>query len=600
LSKFSHIKQLYCILFSICFFSLICNTTFGQSTLQAYNDFVQLNEEQSMAINVLQNDSVDNSGNLTLSIIQNPLHGNAFLQNGIQIRYSPTFNYAGSDSLQYQICDVNMLCDSAYVFIAIAPVNDAPIAIDDIIVGAEEQVSTFYPTRNDIDVDKDSLTVKLGMPPKQGNFSLGANQALVYLPNTNFIGWDTLSYLSCDSVLLCDEAFVYILIEEVNDAPTIIPETFETDMGKAVEINLIENDFDEEADSLILSIVNGPSYGSISGNVQSDFIYLPDVNFTGTDSIYYSICDDGFPIACDTGLATIQVKGNLRPEAVNDTIYVTDLEFGEVLILNNDFDPDNDQLFYILNYLYNLQTEKGKVFDEGNGRIRYKAKRAFNGMDKFTYTLYDDGGLPQLSDEATIVVIANKTNMPPVALIDSVRLDQAATVQFNILENDSDPENDPLRFQIVQEPKGGSLKFTDDGDLTYSGNYYFFGEDEIRYELCDSTDNCVVSSVYIIVEELSIEDIIETVPNAISPNGDGKNDYFKIRNIESYANNELLIFNRWGQLVYETTNYQNNWNGQSINNPNAKPTGGTYYYILNVITPINEPKQQRGFIQIIQ
>jgi len=296
----------------------------GQNTIQAHNDSIQINEEQSIAINVLHNDSISNINNLNLSIVQNPLHGNTFLQNGIQIRYSPTFNYAGLDSLVYQICDVNGFCDSAYVFITITPVNDAPIAIDDVVVGAEEQVSIFYPTQNDIDVDKDSLTIQLGTPPANGNFALGANQSLVYLPATNFIGWDTLSYLSCDSLALCDEARVYILIEEVNDAPTIIPETFETDMGKAVQINLLENDFDEEAYNLTLSITSGPNNGSIIGNIQRDFTYLPDVNFTGTDSIYYSVCDDGYPFACDTGLATIYVKGNLRPVAVNDTIYVTD------------------------------------------------------------------------------------------------------------------------------------------------------------------------------------------------------------------------------------------------------------------------------------
>lgn len=598
MSKSSHIKQLYFILFII--FSFLSYSLSGQIILQANTDSIQIKEEQSIAIYVLQNDSLSNADSLNLSILQNPLHGNAFLQNGTQIRYSPGFNYVGFDSLLYQICDANSLCDSAYVFISITPVNDAPIAIDDVVVGYEEQAVIFYPSQNDIDVDADSLSIQLGMPPKHGNFALGANQALVYLPVNNFVGWDTLSYKSCDSLLLCDEAFVYILVEEVNDAPTILPETFETDMGKAVEVNLLKNEVDEEGNNISLTIINGPNNGSISGDIQSDFVYMPNVNFSGIDSISYRVCDDGYPTACDTGLATIYVRGNIRPMAVNDTLYVTDIELGEISILKNDADLDDDQLFYILNNITNQQTEKGKVFDKGNGIIQYKAKRAYNGMDEFTYTLYDDGGLPQLSDEASIVIIANKTNLPPVAATDSVRLDQAATIQFNILENDSDPENDPLRFQILEYPKGGSLIFNEEGDLTYSGDYYFFGLDELSYELCDSTDNCVTALINITVDEFSIDDLLGAVPNAISPNGDGKNDYFKIRNLESYADNQLLIFNRWGQLIYETTNYKNNWGGENLNKPNVKYTNGTYYYILNITTPANKQKQQRGFIQIIQ
>jgi len=531
--------------------------------LQANADYLQINEEQSITIEVLQNDSITNVNNLSINILQNPLYGNAFLQSAPKV-------------------------------------NDSPIAIDDIIVGSEEQISTFYPTQNDIDVDGDSLTIQLGTPPRHGNFSLGTNSGLIYLPDTNFIGWDTLSYLTCDSTQLCDEALVYILVEAVNDPPIIITETFETDMGKAVEINLLENDFDEENYNLSLSIISGPLNGSISGNIQSNFSYLPTVNFTGIDSIFYAVCDDGYPVACDTGFATIYVNVNQRPIAINDTIYVTDVEPATISILNNDFDPDNNQLFYVLNQLNNNQTQKGKVFDEGNGRIRYQAKRAYNGMDKFTYTLFDDGGLPQLSSEGTVYVIANKTNLPPIVLADTVRLDQAATIQFNVLENDNDPENDPLKLNIEEYPQGGALNFNQEGDLTYVGNYYFYGQDYLTYQLCDSTDNCVTTSVIIEVNQLSIDDLLGAIPNVITPNNDGKNDFFKIRNIESYPNNTLLILNRWGQMVYETTNYQNNWNGQALNSENTSQTNGTYYYILSIVTPLNEVKEQRGFIQIMQ
>ncbi|AJA70553.1 MULTISPECIES: gliding motility-associated C-terminal domain-containing protein [Myroides] len=77
------------------------------------------------------------------------------------------------------------------------------------------------------------------------------------------------------------------------------------------------------------------------------------------------------------------------------------------------------------------------------------------------------------------------------------------------------------------------------------------------------------------------------VYNAVSPNGDGKNDYFIIDNITRYPNNKVQIFNRWGAKVYETTNYDSNGNvfkgyseGRGTMNKNAKLPTGTYFYVL--------------------
>src|SRR5690606_26516637 len=65
------------------------------------------------------------------------------------------------------------------------------------------------------------------------------------------------------------------------------------------------------------------------------------------------------------------------------------------------------------------------------------------------------------------------------------------------------------------------------------------------------------------------------IPNLFTPNGDGLNDQFVIRNLLQYQNRELLILNRWGNQVYKSTNYNNDWDGGSL-------AEGTYYYILRV------------------
>ena len=81
------------------------------------------------------------------------------------------------------------------------------------------------------------------------------------------------------------------------------------------------------------------------------------------------------------------------------------------------------------------------------------------------------------------------------------------------------------------------------------------------------------------------------VYSGFSPNRDGINDYFTIDGLEAYPNNELKIFNRFGQLFFEQQNYQNDWNGEV--NGEILPNG-TYFYILLD----GKGKRYSGFIQI--
>lgn len=63
--------------------------------------------------------------------------------------------------------------------------------------------------------------------------------------------------------------------------------------------------------------------------------------------------------------------------------------------------------------------------------------------------------------------------------------------------------------------------------------------------------------------------------NAMSPNGDGKNEYFIVKGLEKYPGAALYVFNRWGSMVYQAKDYHNDWNGSGLSE-------GTYYYKLEL------------------
>jgi gliding motility-associated-like protein len=88
-----------------------------------------------------------------------------------------------------------------------------------------------------------------------------------------------------------------------------------------------------------------------------------------------------------------------------------------------------------------------------------------------------------------------------------------------------------------------------------------------------------------------------TVPNVITPNGDGRNETFVIPNLEPYKENELFIYNRYHQLIYSQKNYQQNWNGD------GHPSG-TYYYLLRAFRPTADGQtvveEFKGWLQVLR
>lgn len=88
-----------------------------------------------------------------------------------------------------------------------------------------------------------------------------------------------------------------------------------------------------------------------------------------------------------------------------------------------------------------------------------------------------------------------------------------------------------------------------------------------------------------------VVDAIIEIPNVFTPNGDGKNELLKFKNLEVFGSNTLTIFNRWGKKVFEQSNYKNDWNGGGHND-------GTYFFILEV--PEATPNVYKGYIQLMR
>lgn len=84
------------------------------------------------------------------------------------------------------------------------------------------------------------------------------------------------------------------------------------------------------------------------------------------------------------------------------------------------------------------------------------------------------------------------------------------------------------------------------------------------------------------------------IPNAFSPNGDGTNDVWNIRNLDLYPGAQVRVLNKWGMLVFESLHYNQPWDG-AFNGKTLEP--GTYYYIVDLN---NGEAVHQGYLMILR
>jgi gliding motility-associated-like protein len=82
--------------------------------------------------------------------------------------------------------------------------------------------------------------------------------------------------------------------------------------------------------------------------------------------------------------------------------------------------------------------------------------------------------------------------------------------------------------------------------------------------------------------------------NILSPNGDGKNDAWIVKDIQSYPNNKVTIYDRAGRVIYTKNTYTNDWTGTFQGSPLAE---GTYYYVIDLGTG---DAPLKGFVTIVR
>ncbi|MDB5385061.1 MAG: repeat-associated core protein [Planctomycetaceae bacterium] len=452
---------------------------------------------------VLGNDVDPDGDALTAHVTIAPAHGTLTLNIDGTFAYAPTAGYVGTDSFTYVANDGALDSNVATVNINVAPVNHAPVATDDSFTTLEDtslNVGLAGVLSNDVDFDGDPLTVRVVGGPAHGTLTLNTDGSFLYVPDLNFNGTDSFTYLASDGTLNSNVATATITVTPVDDAPVAVNDVFaateDTPLNSGIP-GVLLNDSDVDGDALSVVQVSGPAHGTLSLNANGSFLYTPALNFNGTDSFTYQ-ANDG---SLNSNIATVTLvvaAVNDAPVAVNDVFAATeDTPMSVVLrgVMGNDSDVDGDTLTAILV----SAPAHGTLSLSANGSFVYSPALNFNGTDSFIYKA-NDGALN--SNVATVTITVAAVNDAPVAGNDSYSTNQNVTLNVSakgLLLNDTDVDGDPLAAVLATGPAHGTLAFNSDGSFTYTPAAGFSGADSFTYRATDSIAQSGVATVSLTV-----------------------------------------------------------------------------------------------------
>lgn len=423
-----------------------------------------------------------------------------FLLDGSQrVVFTPDQDYWGPARFRYVVTDEYGLQSQGRVYLDIAPVNDAPVAIGETASIDEDNGVLFTSAQllaNDFDVDTptigDVLSILKVSDAQHGLVALDVQGNVRFLPDHDYFGPASFTYWVSDGNGGLSPAVVNLEIRPVNDVPVVTGEAIATDEDTVLLIEqgaLLANDTDVDnvhADLTVFSVRDG-QHGSVELTPEGLVRFVPEQDYYGTATFFYTVSDGsgGFTEA----LATV----NLAP--VNDAPTVKGETFGgnedeaatftAASLLQNDRDVDDPQSSLILVAVGNAL--HGEVRLNADGTITFIPEPDFFGRSSFEYTVADPHGAQSIARMDIDLAPVNDTPRLRSDIIESIE-DTILTIDpAALLINDIDVDNahDELIITRVHAATNGAVVLNEDGSIRFVPDQDFFGEATFKYDVSD-------------------------------------------------------------------------------------------------------------------
>lgn len=452
----------------------------------AVNDSAATNEDSSVVVQALSNDSDADGDTLIITGTSLPANGVATIS-GTSVTYQPNPNFHGSDSFTYNISDGNGGSDTATIYITVRSINDSPLAAPDAASTNEDTTVFIDVLANDNDPDGDPLTISNVGQGAKGSVAV-VNGQIRYVPHANVNGSDTFGYTIRDTSGKTSTTSVVVTIVSTNDRPVAVGDYTSTSEDTPVVISVTANDYDADGDTLTVQSAGASSGGTVtvSGNA---ITFTPNANYVGTATFTYVVADPGGLTSSAT--VTVKVNGvNDAPVASPDIASTPEDTGKTIYVLSNDTDADGNPL----SVTQVTQGQNGTVTRYSN-RVYYRPTFNFSGADTFTYTVSDGQG-GQATGSVTVNVTA--VNDAPRAYNDSAITTEGQAVSIAVTANDNDAENDVLVVQSTSNPARGSTTIVGNV-ITYTPDANTAGYDSFTYVVSDGNGGTASATVSVSV-----------------------------------------------------------------------------------------------------
>ncbi|HCG8470299.1 TPA: tandem-95 repeat protein [Vibrio parahaemolyticus] len=443
-------------------------------------------EDTPTIIKVLGNDTFEGDGKVvSLDTNNGPANGTVSVNPDGSVTYTPNDNYVGKDTFTYVVTSGGV-SESTTVEVNVTPVNDAPVAKDDIATTQEDTAVTIDVLPNDTDVDGDKLSIEsVSVPKEQGTVEV-VDGKLVFTPAENFNGDAEITYTVTDGALT-DQATVKVTVNAVNDTPVvesnIADQTLAEDFTPyTIDLNTAFSDVDN---------VDGELTFSVSGNsniqvaiVNGIATITPTADWNGSETLTFTATDpSGESVSQPVNFTVAPVADIVADKAtvVEDTSTI-------IKVLGNDTFEGDDK---VVSLDTNNGPANGTVSVNPDGSVTYTPNDNYQGTDSFTYIVTSGG----VSESTTVSVDVTPVNDAPVAKDDIATTQEDTAVTIDVLPNDTDVDGDKLSIESASVPKEQGTVEVVNGKLVFTPAENFNGYAEITYTITDGqlTDEAKVT-----------------------------------------------------------------------------------------------------------
>jgi hypothetical protein len=388
---------------------------------------------------------------ISFFIATNPSNG---VLSGVppSVIYTPFAETSGPDSFTFEVEDEFLISAPATVTIDVLPVNDPPVAYDQVLTTPTNVALPVTLTGSDI--EGDPLTFAVGTGPAHGVLT-GTSPNLSYSATGGYTGPDSFTFTANDGAGSSPAATVSITVTALSNPPVAVDDSSTTDEDTAISIAVLGNDDLGDEPTTITAVTQGAK-GSVAIDPGATSVtYNPTLDTFGADSFSYTITDAD--LQTSTAIVSMTVTAiNDAPVAHAGPDQTAFINGTVVLDGSGSFDVDGDPLTYAWTF-FSVPAGSAAALSDSTAvmptfMIDLPGSYVVN-------LIVSDGTLPSIADSVTITT----ENTAPVAdagpdqtafVFDTVTLDGSAS---------SDVDGDPLTYEwTFGSVPSGSAALLDD------------------------------------------------------------------------------------------------------------------------------------------